>query len=353
MKKKTKIAVDAMGGDFAPGAVVEGAVYACREYGVEIILVGNKGPINKALQRLDASYLPITVHHASEVVSMADNPLDVIKKKKDSSIRVGIEILRGNKADAFVSAGNSGAVVSAGLIGLKRIKGIDRPAIAAIMPTLTGHGIVADAGANNVCKPFNLVQFAIMCSVYSKYFLKCQNPRIGVLSNGEEETKGTEIIKQTHSLLKQSSLNYIGFVEGKDVFKGNVDITVCDGFTGNILLKVAEGVAESIGSALKEEIKRTLISKIGYLFSRNAFSRLKKRYDYSEHGGAPLLGVNGPVIIGHGRSTSNAIKNAIRAAKNFAETNVIFHIQNDLEVNNDLQTVGKKPSFIDRVLNVH
>ncbi len=350
MNKKIKIAVDAMGGDFAPTAVVEGAVHACREYGVEIVLVGKKDLINKALKQLNASYLPISVHHASEVVKMADNPLDVIRKKKDSSIRVGVQIVKDNMAAAFVSAGNSGAVVSAGLFGLKRIKGIDRPAIATVMPTLTGRVIVADAGANNSCKPFNLVQFAIMSSVYSKYFLKCQNPKVGVLSNGEEDTKGTEVVKQTHRLLKQGSLNYIGFVEGKEVFNGNVDVVVCDGFTGNILLKVAEGIAESIGSALKEELKRTLMSKIGVLFSRNAFGRLKKRYDYSEQGGAPLLGVNAPVIIAHGRSSSYAIKNAVRAARDFANASVIDHIQNDLEVNNDLQTIGRKPSFINRVL---
>jgi len=280
---------------------------------------------------------------------MDDKPVDVIKKKKDSSIRVGMELVEGKKADAFISAGNSGAVVSAGLFILKRIKGIDRPCIATAMPTRKGAVVVADVGANNTCKPFNLVQFAIMCSVYSRYFLKKQNPRVGILSNGEEETKGTETVRHASMLLKESSLNYAGYIEGKDIFNGNIDIAVCDGFTGNVLLKVAEGVAENMGSAIREELKSRLVSKLGYVFSRNAFLRLKKRFDYSEYGGAPLMGVNGPVIIAHGRSNSHAVKSAIRAAKEFAEAGVVYHIHNDLEVNKDLQTVGKKPSFIERV----
>ena len=346
-----KIVVDAMGGDLAPGPIVAGSVRACREHGIEIILVGKKDIVQNELKRLDASYLPIVVHHAPNVVNMGDNPLDVVKKKKDSSINIGMNLLKDKQADAFVSAGNSGAVVAAGLFSLKRIKGIDRPSITAIMPTLTGSVIVSDAGANNACKPYNLVQFAIMASVYNKYFFKCDNPRVGLLSNGEEETKGTDTTKQTNKLLKQSSLNYIGYVEGKDVFKGKVDVAVCDGFTGNILLKVAEGVAESLGAALKEELGRTVMSKIGCLISKNAFSRLKKRFDYSEYGGAPLMGINGPVIIAHGRSNANAITNAIIAARDYVECNIIYHIQNDLEVSRDLNTIGKKPSLIDRVFH--
>ncbi len=350
MDKRIKIVVDAMGGDFAPRAIVEGSVCACREYGVDICLVGNKDLLNKLLENMNATHLPISVYHASEIVEMHDNPLDVVRKKKDSSINVGMQLLNENKAEAFVSAGNSGAVVAAGLFILKRIAGIDRPAIATILPTLTGQVTVLDAGANNSCKPFNLVQFAVMGSVYSKYFSKCPNPRIGVLSNGEEDTKGTEIVKNTHKLLMQSSLNYIGFVEGKDVFNGNVDVAVCDGFTGNILLKVAEGVASTMGAAIKDELGQTTMTKIGFLFAKKAFTNLKKRFDYSEMGGAPLLGVNSPVIIAHGRSCPKALKNAIRAARDFTQNNVINHIQNDLEINNDLQTVGKKPSFINRVL---
>lgn len=340
-----------MGGDFAPQAIVEGAVLACREFGAEIILVGDRDAINSTLNDLNAGYLPLTVVHTTEVIEMGDNPLDVVRKKKDSSIRVGMELISNQRADAFVSAGNSGAVVSAGLFILKRIKGVDRPAIATILPSLNGQVMVADVGANNTCKPYHLVQFALMCSAYSKYFLKCAEPRIGVLSNGEEETKGTEVIKQAHALLKNSRLNYIGYIEGKDVFKSNVDVAVCDGFTGNVLLKSAEGVAESMGTAIRQELKRTLMSKIGFLFSRKAFVRLKKRFDYSEYGGAPLMGVNGPVIIAHGRSNAYAIKNAVRAASEFVATDVISHIRNDLDISKELETIGKKPSIIDRVFS--
>jgi phosphate acyltransferase len=351
MRKQIKIVVDAMGGDNAPQAVVEGAVAACREYRIEIILTGNKDVLKNYLKKFNGSYLPISIKHAADVVTMEDNPLDVVRKKSDSSIRVGLELVEAKKADAFVSAGNSGAVASGALFIIKRIKGIDRPAIAAVMPAFNSQVTVVDAGANNMCKPFNLVQFAIMSSVYSKYFLHCQNPRVGLLSNGEETTKGTDTIRNAHELLRESRLNYIGFIEGKDVFKGSVDVVVCDGFVGNILLKVAEGVAECFGGALKQELAQSFLTKIGYFISRNAFTRLKKRFDYSEYGGAPLLGVTAPVIIAHGRSNAYAIKNAIRAAKEYAEADVVYHISNDLEANKDLHSIGKKPSFFNRLLH--
>ncbi len=339
-----------MGGDNAPAAIVEGAVQACREHKVEIVLVGKQDPIDTIIKHLDASYLPITVKNTSQVIEMADNPLDVVRKKKDSSIKVGLDLVKEGKADAFVSAGNSGAVAAGALFVLKRMEGIDRPSIASPMPSLQGSVLVADAGANNIVKPHNLVQFAIMTSVYSKYYLKCSNPRVGLLSNGEEESKGTDVIKQAHALLKESSLNYIGYVEGNDVFKGKVDVVACDGFTGNVLLKAAEGVAECFGSALKEAYTSSLRSKLGYLFSKKAILGFKERFDYSSYGGAPLLGVQGPVIISHGKSTSEAMKNAVRAAKDFAETKVVEHIQSDKEVHHDIETIGKKPSIIDRVL---
>jgi len=349
MPKRARIVLDAMGGDFAPHAVIEGAVLACREFPVEIILVGRQQAINNDLKKYQASFLPITIRHASEVITMSDSPLDVVRKKKDSSIRIGLELLRDNSADAFVSAGNSGAVVSGALFTLKRIKGIDRPAIATVMPTLSGHMIVSDVGANNACKPFNLVQFAIMSSVYSKYTLGCSRPRVAVLSNGEEETKGTELIRLSNDLLKQSNLHYKGYVEGRDIFRGTVDVVVCDGFTGNVLLKVAEGVAQSLGAAMKQEFKRSILATIGYLLARSALGHIKKRFDYSEYGAAPLLGVTSPVMIAHGSSKAKAIKNAVRAAMHFANSKVIYHIQNDLEINKDLHTIGKKPNLIDRV----
>jgi len=351
MTKQTKIVVDAMGGDYAPQQIIEGAVGACREYRTEIILVGQTEQIKHHLKKIDATYLPISIKHAEEVVTMEDNPLDVIRKKKNSSIRVGLELITQKKADAFVSAGNSGAVASGALFVLKRIKGIERPAIAAVMPAVQGHVVVADAGANNAVKPFNLVQFAIMSSVYCKYAVQTKNPRIAILSNGEEDTKGTDAVRAANNLLKNSSLHYIGCVEGSDVLKGKADVVICDGFTGNVLLKVAEGVAEGIGKVLKEEIKRSYMARLGYLFTRKAFTALKKKFDYAEYGAAPLLGVSAPVFIAHGKSNAIAIKNAIRSAKEFTESEVIYHIQHDLEVNKDLQSVGKKPSFIDRLLH--
>lgn len=347
--KKIKIAVDAMGGDFAPRAIIAGAVEACRHLNVEVILVGREYAIKAELKRHKTSSLPLTIHKASEVISMSDNPLDVVRKKKDSSIRVGIDLVHSNKADAFVSAGNSGAVVSAALFVLSRIKGIDRPAIATVMPAVKGHVTLIDAGANNSCKPYHLAQFAIMGSVYSKYYLNCPSPRVGILSNGEEDSKGTDITREAHHLLCKSKLNYIGYVEGKDVFKGAVDIVVCDGFTGNILLKVAEGVAECLGKALKEEINNSVLAKIGYLFSHRSFMRFKKRFDYTEYGGALLVGVKAPVIISHGRSNSDAIKNAIKMAQQCVETKVVQHLATDLEVSQELLTFGKKPSLFDKL----
>jgi len=349
MKQRTKVIVDAMGGDFAPQSAVEGAVDACREYNSEIILVGKEKVIKSELNRLNFSGLPISIVNASEVVEMHDNPLDVLKKKKDSSINVGMNLLNDGEGDAFFSAGNSGAVATAGLFILKRIKGIDRPGIATIMPTMKDHAIVTDAGATNLCKPFNLVQFGIMGSVYSKYFLKRKNPTVGILSNGEEETKGTDTIREAHQLLKKSSLNYLGYVEGKEVFNGSVDVVVCDGFTGNIVLKVAEGVAGALGRVLKEELTGSLRAKIGLMFSKRALLNFKKRFNYEEIGGAPLLGVRKPITIAHGRSNPFTIKNAIRGTIEFTEANVIYHIENDLEVNNDLHILGKKPSFISKV----
>lgn len=348
--KKITIAVDAMGGDYAPQVIVEGAVAACAEYGLEIILVGKKDVIKKELTKYDVGRLPLSIHNAGEVIAMGDNPVDVVRKKKNASISVAMKMLASKKADALVSAGNSGAVVAAALFILKRLKGISRPAIATIMPSLKGRVILTDAGATNSCKPFNLVQFAIMSCVYCKYFLKRPKPRVGILSNGEEESKGTEITRNTHALLKQSSLNYIGYVEGRDVFRGKVDVVVCDGFTGNIMLKVSEGAAECLGMALKEEIEKRLFSKVGYLLARKSFSNFKQRFDYSEYGGAPLLGVDGAVIISHGRSSAHAIKNAIKSAKEFVANKVIYHLLNDLEINQDLHAIGKKPSLLDKVL---
>lgn len=350
-KQISRIILDAMGGDFAPHVAVEGAVLACRHYPVHITLVGNREAVMPHMHRLHAaSGMPISLHHCSQIIDMGDNPLDVVRKKKDSSIRVGLELLRDNKGHAFVSAGNSGAVASGSLFVLKRISGIDRPAIAAVLPTLSGHVVVADTGAGSAVKPFNLVQFAIMASAYSSRYLNCKKPRVGLLSNGSEDSKGTDSIREAHGLLKNSSLNYVGYVEGRDVFRSAADVVICDGFTGNVLLKVAEGVAESFAVALKQEAKKNFLSMIGALLSKKTFARLRQRFDYAEYGGAPLLGVNAPVIICHGRSNALAIKNAVKAAIDYSRSDMISHIQHDLEINRDLQSVGRKPSFIKRML---
>jgi len=350
-QKRTHIVLDAMGGDYAPHAAVEGAVLACTEYPIDITLVGIREAIMPHLRRLNAETgLPIHVHHASQVVEMGDNPLDVVRKKKDSSIRIGLELVLENKGDAFVSAGNSGAVASGSVFVLKRIEGIDRPAIGAIVPTIAGNVVLADAGANSSVKAFNLVQFAVMASVYGRLYLNCKKPRIGLLSNGHEDSKGTDIIRDAHRLLRESSLNYIGYVEGRDVFRHAADIVVCDGFAGNILLKTAEGLAESIAAGLKQELKKSILARIGALFAQKALLRLRQRFDYAEYGGAPLLGVTAPVILCHGRSHALAIKHAIKAAVDYARSNAVYHIQHDLEASRDLKSIGKKPSFIKRVL---
>lgn len=343
--KTIKISVDAMGGDYAPQSTVEGAVLAAKEYNIPSILVGDEFQVQEKLSKHDYTRLPIEVKHAPEVITMDDAPLDIIRKKKDCSLRRAFDLVKSGEAKAVVTAGNSGAALTASLFVLDRLKGIDRPAIATVMPTLKGSVIVIDAGANNICKPFNLVQFAIMASVYGKCILGITTPRVGILSNGEEDSKGTKLTREANALLKESSLNYTGYVEGKEIFKGDVDIVVCDGFVGNILLKVTEGLAESIIPALTSEIQKSFSAQLGYILAKKSFDNFKKWFDYSQYGGAPLLGVTGGVIISHGRSTAFAIKNAIRAAYNFVDQKVLEHLEHNLQESDDLYTVGKKHGF--------
>ncbi len=330
-----KIAVDAMGGDNAPQVVVEGAVLAARE-GISVILIGDKVTVDSELDKYETDGLPITVAHASEVVGMAESPVSAIRKKKDSSLRVCFNYVRDGKADAVVSAGNSGAAMAAGMMVLKRLKGVERPAIAVCIPTRKEPVIVLDVGGNVDCKPAHLVQFSLMGDVYAKYVLNERNPRIGLLSNGSEEEKGNELTRATHALMKKTSLNYIGYVEGKDVNMGNVDVVVTDGFLGNVVLKLSEGVLTSVLTMLKSEIESSLISKIGYLFVKKAFKNLKKRIDYAEYGGAPLLGINGICIISHGSSNARAIKNAILRASEAVEHGLNKHLAEELQENSDL-----------------
>ena len=328
-----RVAVDAMGGDNAPGVEVEGAVSAAREFGIAVTLVGDTDRLRQELAKYDVQGLDIVLQHASEVVGMHDSASDAVRKKKDSSIRVAFELVRQGSADAVVSAGNSGATMAAGMFVLKRIKGIERPAIAQIFPTLRGKTLVLDVGGNVDCKPIHLVQFAIMGEVYARYAMGVEKPTIGLLSNGEEESKGNELTRETHAILKETSLDYAGYVEGRDIFSGTVDVIVCDGFVGNVVLKLSEGLAEAVGKMLKDEIKQSFLSKVGYLLSLKAFNNFKKKVDYAEYGGAPLLGIDGVGMICHGGSNVKAIKNAIRFAHEYAQKRINRRMAEKLEEN--------------------
>jgi phosphate acyltransferase len=335
-----KIAVDAMGGDNAPQAVVAGAVQAAKEYGVGIILVGIEHLVQEELQKYpEAKTLPIEVRNATEVVDMLDSPATVFRRKKDSSIRVANELVKSGEAVAVISAGHTGAAMATSLFVLRPVEGVERPAIATFMPTVKGTSIILDVGANVDCKPNHLLQFAIMGDVYAKYLLKIPSPRVGLLSIGEEETKGNELTKEAFKLLTETSLNFIGNVEGRDVMSGNADVIVCDGFIGNVVLKVSESVAEAIGIFIRENIGTSLARKLGYLLMRPAFRSLKRRVDYAEYGGAPLVGINGISIIGHGRSSDLAVKNAIRVAAELAKSEVNKHIHEDIEKNMELTRI--------------
>ena len=312
-----KIAVDAMGGDHAPKVVVQGAVEAAKNYDLDILLVGNSKLIEKEIRKIrNCPKDRIKIVHADEVIEMDDPPTASVRRKKNSSISLGINLLKSKEADAFVSAGNTGAVVCAGTLYLGLLPGIERPGIAILFPTLKGISLVVDVGANIDPKPLHLLQYAIMADAYYRHVLGHKDrPSLGLLNVGEEVTKGTEFVKETHRLLSQSSLNFVGNVEGKEIFSGNCHIIVCDGYVGNVALKVTESVAEMLTEFLRRAILRGFWGKLGTLFLIGNLRRFKKDIDYSEYGGAPLLGINGVVIIAHGRSSSNAIKNAIRAAK--------------------------------------
>lgn len=332
-----KIAVDAMGGDHAPHAVVDGAVQAAKEFGIGIILVGIEQVIQAELNKHPhVKSLPIEIRNATEVVDMLDSPATVFRRKKDSSIRVANELVKNGEAVAVISAGHTGAAMATSLFVLGKLEGIERPAIATFMPTMKGTRIILDVGANVDCKPNHLLQFAIMGEVYAKHLLKIPNPKVGLLSIGEEATKGNELTKEAFKLLTETSLNFIGNVEGRDVMSGTADVVVCDGFIGNVVLKLSEAVAETIGLMIRENIGDNLIRKLGYFMMRPAFRALKRRIDYAEYGGAPLIGINGISIISHGRSSNRAIKNAVRVAGELAKSEVNKYIHEDIEKNMEL-----------------
>lgn len=325
-----RIAVDAMGGDNAPHVNVAGAIAAARDYDVEIILVGDTLSLRQELLRCPVSSLNITIEPASQIISMDESPTVALRQKKDSSITRAIELVKGGKADAVISAGNTGAVMAASKIILGTLKGVDRPAIAAIFPTLNAPCVILDVGANVDCKPQHILQFAVMGSIYAEYILGKKSPRVGLLSIGEEELKGNELTREAHKILRNSKLNFAGNVEGRDIFKGEISVIVCDGFIGNIVLKASESMAELFDVVLKEELRGRVLYRFGARLCDNALKNFMRKIDYAEHGGAPLLGVNGVSIISHGRSSSRAIKNAIRVAKEFIEKKVNYYIGENL-----------------------
>ena len=307
---------------------VEGAVAAARELGSTVILVGNEAVLRDHLARHDVRGLAMTVRHAPEAVEMGENPMSALRKKKHSSIRIGLEMVKKGEAEAFVSAGNTGAVMATALVVLGPLPGVERPAIAVVVPTITHQAVLLDVGANVDCKPRHLVQFAIMGNVYARDILGQTRPRVGLLSIGEEESKGNELTREAFKEMEgERSLNFIGNVEGRDVFSGIADVVVCDGFIGNVALKISEGLVETIFSLLREELKKDLRARVGSFLLVPTFRRFKRRIDSSEYGGAPLLGVNGVCMISHGRSTGKAIRNAIRAAEGCVNIQVIAHIR--------------------------
>ncbi|MGA2775418.1 MAG: phosphate acyltransferase PlsX [Candidatus Omnitrophota bacterium] len=328
-----KIIVDAMGGDYAPAVVITGTIEAVEEYDANVVLVGDEAKIGSLLKKTRYKGNNISIHPAPEVIGMDEPAATSVRRKRNSSIVLGVNLVKEGVGDAFFSAGNTGAVVCAATLGLGLLPGVERPGIAIVTPTLHGISLIIDVGANIDPKPTQLLQYGIMGAAYFQYILGRENPKVGLLNIGEEEAKGTDFIKETFELLEKSSLNFIGNVEGRDLFSGKCDVIICDGFVGNVALKVAESAAETMQRFLKRHLLSNPLGKIGLFFLMPSLKRFKKDLDYAEYGGAPLMGVNGVVIIGHGRSNKKAIKNAIRVAKEEVERKFNEKI---------LEAIGKK-----------
>ncbi len=337
MSQIPRIGIDAMGGDFGPVPVAEGAALALREHPgrFQLTLVGDEGEIRAALKRARADSLPVEVVHAAEKVEMGAKAV-AAARRSGTSLGVLTQLHKERKLDAIFSAGNTGAVVATALLGLGRLEGVSRPALAAFFPNV-GHGtVVLDVGANAEVKPQYLVQFAHMGSCYARYLLGRDNPRVGLMSIGEEDSKGNQLVQDTLPLLRGAKhLNFIGNVEGRDLFKGTCDVIVADGFTGNVILKTAESATTFLGRAVKEEIKRDPLAMFGALFMMPALGRLKARLDWEEYGAAPLLGVNGVCFIGHGASGTKAFRSAIRTLTHFVENRVNEHIREEIQSDHD------------------
>lgn len=329
------IAVDAMGSDRAPKPEIEGALLAARHYpGIRVLLVGPEEQLRRELANHPvASRTPVEIVNATQVIGMHEKPVQAVRAKKDSSMHVGLRLVKEKKAAGFITAGNTGAAMTAGKMVLGTLSGVDRPALASVFPTSAGKhkpSILLDVGANVDSKPQNLAQFAIMGEIYFRAIFGVTKPTVGLLSVGEEETKGNELTRKAFALLKELPLNFIGNVEGRDLYNGRVDVIACDGFVGNVALKISEGLVEAVRFLLRDSLKSTITSQVGALLARKAFTDFGRKLDYSEYGGAPLLGLKGVAIVGHGASNANAIKNAIRVAKQFHEAGINARIQEEL-----------------------
>src|SRR5437868_4352614 len=334
MNATVRVALDAMGGDNAPGETVLGAIQAAREYGIGVYLVGREKVIRAELAKHDTTGLDLPIIHTDEVIEMDEHPANAVRRKKKASMTLALQLVRDGEALGAVSAGNSGAMMAAALFTLKRIEGVDRPALGGVFPTRDGACLVIDMGANTDCRPEYLQQFALMGSMYMERIFAIPSPRVGLLANGEEETKGNQLVQETHQLLKANAatlgINFIGNVEGRDIFAGPVDVVVCDGFVGNVVLKLTEGLSDALLGMIRAEMTRSLPNKLAAAVLRSDMSKLAKRLDYAEYGGFPLLGINGSAIIAHGRSNATAIKNALRVARETAESGVASAIAEGL-----------------------
>ena len=327
MSTAVRVALDAMGGDKAPEEVVLGAIQAAREYSMGVYLVGREDAIRAELAKHDTSGLDLPIIHTDEVIEMDEHPASAVRKKKNASMTLALQLVRDGSALGAVSAGNSGAMMAASLFTLKRIEGVDRPALGTVFPTRNGISFVLDVGANTDCKPEYLQQFALMGSIYMERIFSIASPRVGLLANGEEETKGNELVQQTHQLLKAHAgtlgINFIGNVEGRDIPSGGADVVVCDGFVGNVVLKLGEGMAETLLGMLRAQMTSSLPNKLAAAVLQPGLRKVFRRLDYAEYGGVPLLGINGSAVVAHGRSNAKAIKNALRVARQTSETNVV------------------------------
>jgi len=317
-----RIALDAMGGDYAPYEIVKGAEKAVQELGVEVILVGDEAKIR---QQLTVS-AGIQIINATQVIEMTDHPAQAVRRKKDASIVRAVQLVREGKADAVVSAGNTGGAMAASLFGLGRVKGIDRPALVSLFPNDRAQTVILDVGANVDCKPQHLLEFAVMGAVYAEKVLGLANPRIGLLNIGEERTKGNELAQGAYALLESAPLNFIGNVEGRDLFHGGVDVVVCDGFVGNVILKTGEGLSMFMERFIKRQVEKSVLSKLSALAALATLKEMRKKFDYNEYGGVPLLGVNGVSVVAHGSSRARAIMNAVRVARDAVKGGLVDSI---------------------------